>query len=149
MNWIDEANDDMENRRKISEEVSHTERVSISRKYTRSLRDGISKEHAKKMSNAGIKSQKKSGKIMIFQKAGTLAAAESAKRKQQQKYIEFLSLLPNTDITWKMAEEATLAIGYKPRQIGRLVESQLGFQKHLKDKSGRTRWRVSTYKKQD
>jgi hypothetical protein len=102
---------------------------------------------------AGINGKKggsknvETGWIKEFQNIGVEAAAIAAKAKKQSKYPEFLALLPNNDITYKMAEEATILIGYAKRQTGRLIDENLELQNEIKDKSGRTRWSICTYKK--
>lgn len=102
---------------------------------------------------AGINGKKggaknvETGWIKEFQNIGTQAATVKRVAKKESKYPEFLALLPENNITYKMAEEATISIGYAKRQTGRLIDENLELQKIIKDKSERIRWSVCLYKK--
>lgn len=67
--------------------------------------------------------------------------------KKQAKYIEFLNILPEKNITYEMAVQATLEVGYAKRQTGRILEETCKLQKIVRDKTGRIRWSKCTYKK--
>ena len=72
--------------------------------------------------------------------------AAANKARKELKYIEIFKSLPETGITWKMMEDVAVKYDYAKREAGRIVE-RLEIENHVKDISGRTRWKTCTYKK--
>lgn len=148
MSWIDDMNKKLQKQREdFKESKENGKTLSRVRSYSRSFSKPRPKEHFQKMSKKGIDSQKKSGKLKVFQTKGTKAATKAQDLKMKKNWTMFLEMLPNNGITYEMAQDACESLGLRRIQASRYLMSNCEFEFHSKTKGGKTQWTKSIFKK--
>ena len=64
-------------------------------------------------------------------------------------YSKFLNLLPDTDITFDIAEQVVVGLGLSKRNTSKFLEATCEFQKLVKFRGEKTRWKKCTWKKRN